>query len=173
MTDHFLLRARLKIEHVRAFDAPPRPARDGYDAMPVSDQWPPSRGEPVDTSTWRECHSCAQHIPVRRDRIADRRGGATELDTCSYICPACHATQRGSAHDGVDPQTVCHGCAAELAPDGSPCARCGMLRGWSVVHCPHCRRPQAVCMPHWASMCDAFCLECYGCKLVTVSYCIC
>jgi hypothetical protein len=168
-----LFRGRLAIERIPEFEANARPALDGYDAMPLADQWPPRQGESADLSRWRACHACAERIPVRRDRLFGRDGRTTELDTWSYVCPACHATQRGSVLDGVDPQTTCHACSAELVRDGAPCTRCGMLRGWAVAHCPHCWRPQAVCMPHLAASCDAFGLECYGCKLVTVSLCIC
>ena len=171
MVDH-IHRGRLHIEAIPALRAPPREAPPGYDAMPLTHQWPQWSGAPVDKSTWRACHACGCSIPVRRDRI-DQRGKRQYLETYSYVCPACHATHRGSVHDGVDRQQQCHGCKAPLGDHGEPCAACGLLRGWAVERCRHCGHHQAVCMPHLASMCDVFLLECYRCEQVTESSCIC
>jgi hypothetical protein len=135
--------------------------------MPLTNQWPVQRRELVDKSTWRRCHGCGHMIPVRYDVVE------TDLETFSYVCPTCLATQRGSVHDRVDEQRACHGCKAVLASGGGACGACGLLRGWAIANCPWCGRRQAVCMPHLASMCDLYALECYGCETRTVSLCIC
>jgi hypothetical protein len=95
------------------------------------------------------------------------------LEMYSYVCSACHATQRGSVHDRVDEQRECHGCKAALAQGGGACEVCGLLRGWAIATSPRCTTRQAVCMPHLASMCDVYTLECYGCETRMVSACIC
>lgn len=144
-----------------------------YDVMPVTLQWRPAEAEAeyADKAQWRPCHSCAQAIPMRRDRV-ERGAELRELDTWSYVCPFCAATQLGSADNSVDAQSACHGCAAAL-DDGPACAACGLLRGWAAARCPRCRHRQIVCMPHLATMCDAYKLQCVSCEIVTYSLCIC
>lgn len=148
-------------------DAPP-----DYQAMPFTLQWSPGLdGERADLSRWSPCHGCGHAIPARRDRV-EAGAELRELDTCSYVCPHCDATQLGSAENSVDRQVTCHGCDGAL-DGGAACGGCGMLRGWAVGRCRECGHHQAVCMPHLASMCDAFKLECVRCEAVTVSLCIC
>jgi hypothetical protein len=152
----YIFRGQVRVELIAEF------------RMPSRAQWPVQRPRVlVDRSTWRLCHGCGHPIPVQYD-FAE-----TYLETFSYVCPACLATQRGSVHDHVYEQRACHGCKAALASDGGACEVCGLLRGWATVNCPWCGRCQAVHMPHLASVCNLYVLECYGCETRTVSGCIC
>ncbi len=161
-----------------AEDAPAGPVgyeldTTAYDVMPVTLQFRPAdaAAESVEKQRWTPCHACGQAIPTRRDRV-ESGADVHELDTVSYVCPFCAATQLGSADNSVDAQQACHGCGAALA-DGPACGACGLLRGWAVARCPRCRHGQIVCMPHLATMCDAYTLQCVNCEIVTYSFCIC
>ncbi len=161
-----------------AADAPDAPGYEvdapaGYDVMATTLRWRPDdeSAEPVEKQAWTPCHLCARPIPVRRDRV-ERGVELRDLDSWSYVCPFCGATQLGSAENSVDAQSVCHGCTAAL-DDGPACGACGLLRGWAVARCPRCQHGQVVCMPHLAVMCDAYTLQCVNCEIVTYSFCIC
>lgn len=163
---------------------PPRPPPDeppdelaqllagyrGYDKAITSYQ-SPSRRMSVTRSRWQPCHACGQRIPVDAHWQPGGPGQDNFISAISYVCPYCHATQRGN-DSRSDPSTNCHVCEA---PAGDPraCLRCGMLRDWTIVGCSHCPAKQAVCVPHLDERCDVYILECVACGTAFYSLCIC
>jgi len=175
--DTFLLRGRFVAP-------PPRPARDeppdelaqllaglgGYDRTITFYQSPSSRLA-VSRASWQPCHECGQRIPVDEHWQQGGPGEKNFISAISYVCPHCHATQLG-AELRCDPYKNCHVCDAPLG-DSHACPRCGMLRYWIVVDCPHCPAKQAVCAPHLGVRCDMYTLECVACGTEFCSLCIC
>lgn len=140
--------------------------RAGYDRG-ITTYQSPTRPSPVHKARWQPCHACTEPIPVHIHSAEDRQSVAA----LSYVCPRCHATQLGRVMSG-DTYENCHVCEASLG-DAHACGRCGMLRYWTMVGCPHCRAQQPVYVPHLGSHCDVFTLECTACEQIHYSLCIC
>ena len=137
--------------------------------------------QPVDKEKWRNCEACGRLIPVNEDRklgAPSLHPGWRTLEpagTCTYVCPFCGHGHLGTLEEwtgNVVEQVACYGCDAPL--DGADqCSQCGYPRAWARATCPFCEKEQPVYMPHWASQCSFYNLDCVHCELRHDSPCIC
>lgn len=156
-----------------------RALADGCHQLPGTIQSPTARSQ-VHKDSWRLCEECSRLIPVVRDRWRNRDEtsckdpSAEYLSTWTYVCPFCGDCHGGSGWNDalLMSQKRCFECEGELG-EADQCPACRYPRGWKTVHCPYCRNPQAVLMPHWVIGCDWFYLECVKCESYFHSRCIC